>query len=539
MSSKFYEEFLLYNIPRVLSQIDRDIDSKTFGSCDRNYWHYKIRDFSSAILQQSCLTLAILHTVNFDGNKFYKNNQVLIWAKGILRFWQKVQLKNGSFNEYYPNEQGFPPTAFTLYAVAETYKRLELDDESLINSMKRSAYYLTHVNETEAFNQQIAAITGLYSLYTITKDEWILKAVEFKLANVLRNQSEEGWFPEYGGADFGYLSVSLDMLGEYYWLSKDKAAKRAIERLVEFLKYFCHPNHTYGGEYGSRNTIYFLPNGLEVLLSIGNEDALLIKNHLFKDHVSINYHNSIDDRYFAHYVLHSYARAIEKCQVTKGQLNTNNCLPCFSDHWNVFKDSGLVTLKNKDIFAVVSLKKGGTIRVFKDDKEIYADYGYRYTKKDALAATNWLDNNYSFTVDGAGDILVKGNFNLIKQQISTPIKHFCLRILSSIFGRFLIKTLKKKLIFINNKDETNFIRRIKISENDLKITDEIFPISIVNNFHSAPIYSCRHVASGKFFQESELLGVKNINIESLGEPIRIMDHVNLTTLERDVSYEKL
>ena len=50
------------------------------------------------------------------------------------------------------------------------------------------------------------------------KEEWILTGLNKKLERILQLQSEEGWFPEYGGADIGYLSVSLDMLAEYYHL---------------------------------------------------------------------------------------------------------------------------------------------------------------------------------------------------------------------------------------------------------------------------------------------------------------------------------
>ncbi len=68
-----YAFFIQTNLPRVLTQIDRDPDSPTYGCCDRNYWHYKIRDFSSAILQQSGLVLAKLYRLDFPGDPLYQN----------------------------------------------------------------------------------------------------------------------------------------------------------------------------------------------------------------------------------------------------------------------------------------------------------------------------------------------------------------------------------------------------------------------------------------------------------------------------------
>ena len=68
---EYYKKFIINKVPLVLTQVDRDKDSKTFGSCDRNYWHLKIRDFSSAILQQTGLTLALLYKLEFDGNVYH------------------------------------------------------------------------------------------------------------------------------------------------------------------------------------------------------------------------------------------------------------------------------------------------------------------------------------------------------------------------------------------------------------------------------------------------------------------------------------
>lgn len=153
-------------------------------------------------------------------------------------FWQKIQLKDGSFNEYYPNEHGFPPTAFSLYAACEIYRRLEMQDEALIFALKKTAKYLTEHIETKAYNQELASIMALYSVYSITYEEWILDGLKKKLTRILSLQSLEGWFSEYGGADIGYLSVSLDMLGEYYWMSNDEQVYEPLNRILHHFTTF-------------------------------------------------------------------------------------------------------------------------------------------------------------------------------------------------------------------------------------------------------------------------------------------------------------
>ena len=61
---------------RLLSQLDRDPDSPSFGSFDRNFWNYKIRDFSSIILQQGILYLDALYSYENLNNVFYKKEDV-------------------------------------------------------------------------------------------------------------------------------------------------------------------------------------------------------------------------------------------------------------------------------------------------------------------------------------------------------------------------------------------------------------------------------------------------------------------------------
>ena len=74
-----------------------------------------------------------------------------------------------------------------------------MSDNCLINKFIRTGKYLAKHIEEKAFNQEIASIAALFSLYTIIKENWILEGIEVKLARVLKLQSKEGWFPEYGG----------------------------------------------------------------------------------------------------------------------------------------------------------------------------------------------------------------------------------------------------------------------------------------------------------------------------------------------------
>lgn len=538
IDNSIYINFILKNIPKVITQVDRDEDSPTYGSCDRNFWHLKIRDFSSAILQQTSLTMALLYKLNFKGNIYYNNKKVYEWSKASLDFWKNIQLRDGSYNEYYPYEHGFPPTAFTLFSSAETYKLLELNDKSIIDSMRKTAKFLIRNIEKKAFNQEMASIAGLYSYYTITKEKWVIDGLNKKLERVLKLQKQEGWFPEYGGADFGYLSVAFDMLSEYYWQSKDARVVEPLNKIIDFIKYFVHPDGTIGGEYGSRNTIYFLPNGLEVMNNIGNKEASAIKMKIYEEIDSDAYfQNSIDDRYFSHYVIHSFLRALDK-EKDKSS-NEHIKLPYELRENKYFKQSGLMVISEDSYYAVISLRKGGIVKLFSDCEERFIDFGYRINEGNtSVAATNWLDQEYKISLTNTNEVKVKGRFNLIKVQTSSPIKHFILRIISLLFGKSIIGLLKKKLIFINKHKDVYFERKLELKPNELVIEDLITSPKSTINLKSANTLSLRHVASGKFFKTTELIDKKGINLKDVRK-VRIRQLYDVNLGKAALDYEEL
>ncbi len=518
-----YTEYVLKMAPKVLSQVDRDKHSKNYGDCDRNHWHLKIRDFSSAILQQTGLTLALLYQVDFPGNLFYRKEVVREWAEGTVYYWKSVQLRDGSFNEYYPNEHGFPPTAFSLYAMCEVYKRLEMEDESITDAFRKTARYLGGHIEEKAYNQELASITALYSAYTVLQEDWIRKAVQHKLDRILKLQSAEGWLPEYGGADIGYLSVSLDMLSEYYWMSRDERVIEPLNRMVGFLQYFVHPDVSVGGEYASRNTVYFLPNGLQVMSNLGNKAAEAMKRLLYQDSQKAFYFlDAVDDRYYSHYLLHSFLRAIEKsnrdtCQ-QQGILDYK--LPFQYDQERYFKEAGLLCLTQGDMYAIIGASKGGVCKIFYKKEECFGDYGYRVELgKGKVAATNWQSRDYEIEYR-KGSVTITGNMNLVKQKVATPVMLFGLRVVSAVVGNRIIGMLKRLIILVDKKTDIKFQRTISIDQDKIVIDDLIQSPQKIH-LECADSFSLRHVASGKFFALADLgkhsrlryAGVEDIQIQ--------------------------
>ena len=72
--NKTYDLYLKYannNYKRNLTWLDRYPDSPTYGSFDRNFWHYKTSDFNSDILQQGIYTLITLYKNHNSSNKIF------------------------------------------------------------------------------------------------------------------------------------------------------------------------------------------------------------------------------------------------------------------------------------------------------------------------------------------------------------------------------------------------------------------------------------------------------------------------------------
>lgn len=489
-----YVKTVLENIPKVLSNLDRDKDSLTFGCFDRQHWNYKIRDFSSVILQQNCLSLALLYKNDIEGNIYFGNKNVKEWAIAAMKYWQRVQLKDGSFNEYWPNEHSIPATVFSLFAVAESYKILKMKDKELTSAMLRSARWLVKHPEEKAINQEIASMAAIYSVYTIVKEDWLLKAAEKKRDYVLSRFNADGFFPEYNGADMGYLTVSLNYLCEYYRLSQDKKAEDAIVKTAEFLAYFVHPDGTFGGEYGSRNTEYFLPNGFEIANKL-TDTAGICADKLM---AGLNY--SVDERYTLHYVMPSFVSAIFNHQRQKVKAKK---MPYEYEFKKYFKDAGIFVYSDARNYAILSLKKGGVLKVFTDGKLRVNDCGYKIklTEK-KFGVTNWNgDLNIEELKDGFS---IEGSFYLASYLVPTPIKHMALRILALFFGSRIIPLLKRKFILAEKKMKQKFRREFFFEKDRIFVRDRIISERKIKQLIKCDAFSMRYVPSSKFFMANEL-----------------------------------
>lgn len=492
-------------LPRILSQLDRDPDSPTFGCFDRHHWHYKIRDFPSAILQQGMLVLDALSRYDHEDNPLRERPIVREWIDAAMHFWAWQQLRSGAFNEYYPYEEGYPPTAFSLNAVTLVFRNrgFPTPDRPVRAAIQRACNWLLEHPEREALNQEAAGLAALANAARIPDVHVDQARLDERLDTLLAAQSPEGWFPEYGGADLGYLSVTIDCLWDIFELTEDEKLREAIGRAVGFLAAMVTVSHETPVMTNSRNSDYVVPYGL-VRAAEHNGLAAGIVRELYRG-VSRPDHflRRTDDRYCCHYVYPSCFRALPYL----GRMAAAASLPCEEGGDRFFHEAGVFVrhqLGEASVF--VAGRKGGVVSAFAPEGLRAADYGWRRRlARGKVAVTHWQDPTYEVEEASTGEhvcVTVRGRMTAHGWLTPTPFRHFVLRVLSRLFGRALIPWLKKALIFRRPATGPEFERRVLIAEDGVRIEDTFF--GPYTDLERAPKYSLRHVSSAGQFTRDEL-----------------------------------
>lgn len=257
-----FSHLALLQAPRILGLCDRESLSKTFGCCDRNYWHYRLLDLPNARLQEVCWYLALLYKHSFGGSRYHQNPTLITWIQGMIRFWLKHRNADGSVNEVYPFERSFCATSFSALSVTESLLLLDgqltADRDALIKTGK----WLAANNNPTVFNQEAASLVALHNLARLTGDKTFLCAAAKRKDSILHAQHPKGYFPEYGGMDIGYLSISLGLLALYVEKTGDADIRAACQKAVAFMEPLIGEDGRYDATQTSRRTQYLYPSGL-------------------------------------------------------------------------------------------------------------------------------------------------------------------------------------------------------------------------------------------------------------------------------------
>lgn len=280
----------LLQLPRILGFLDNDPRSRTFGCFDRYYWHYKILDFPNSRFQEAVLVLSLAYSINDSNNPFFNSLLVKEWAIAGVNFWKKIRHQDGSTDENYLFERHFCATAFSLYAAAETL--LILKEGSGCADLRNTGDFIMRYNNPDVANQMACAALALYNLYLLTGDLRYKNGFEDKLELLLRMQTEEGFFMEYGGFDAGYDSITVSLLAALYKKCKIAKIKDAALRCIKHMEPIIGEDGYFSSEKMSRKTQFLYPYGFAVF----DPKILMRIERGYRENTILN-PSWLDDRY--------------------------------------------------------------------------------------------------------------------------------------------------------------------------------------------------------------------------------------------------
>ena len=508
-----FRQLLSEFLPRILSQCCRDANNPAYGCFDRNFWHYRMRDFSSIILQQG--GYAVLQAQKALPGGPLSEDFARSIAAGACRFWNRRAARHGAFEEYYPWEQGYPPLAFSSLAVAKMVAAGVCAAGDVDRGLRKAARQLAARFEPKAANQQVAGLAALAWIRKIRPDLVSERAFARQKKRTLALQTEEGWYWEYDGPDAGYLSVTIDCLWDLFDATGDADFRASADRALAFLHRVIAVPGRGLGMLNARNTDYVVPYGIARYLNDGTDgqrkQAAALMRTLYSDIASpSHFFRAVDDRYLCHYIAHSIARAIPELDKSFGNapLREGGCptgaggsTPCRTPF--VLPLAGYVFQPGDDgapdLF--LALKKGGCLRVSSGDATAL-DFGWIVKTGKKQFVTHWWSRDWSVSsADGAWT--VRGPLAPHKELDSTPFKHFGLRVVSFLFGKSVIGLLKNVLIFKKTKSPYAFERTVSIDGGTVRIEDRIDGLTGSETVLPAPRASKRHVASADSFHPED------------------------------------
>lgn len=523
ISGELYARKAISQIPRILSMLDRNEFSPTYGCFDRIYWLDKSLDFPSAILQLNTHNLALVYSYPYTDNIFYKRDKIKKWCFAGIDFCSKIQHKDGSFDEFYPNERGWAgPTGFLLFSIVDTYNLLkeemtsELEEKTIEMSLKAAKYLKKYDEIGVLANHHAMALLPIYYAYKAFDDEELLKAFYSKFRIFESLQSSEGWFLEYDGADLGYLSATVSFLGKLYKIMDNEDIKMKIlnmaEKAIDFSSYFVYPNNFFAGTIGSRQTLHFYPHGYEIF-SDRFPIARVIADKMLEglSEGKLVSPEIMPWRYLG-YRVQEYLLAYLDYQP---DVSATDKLPYEKeDFTKYFDDARILIVKKSGYYLVANLAKGGVIKIFDlgESDLIYNDCGIIATLNNGkIISSQWIDDRYN--IDASEQkATVSGNFHYVPIKLLTPIKMMIFRagLLSIAWNARLAYQLKGLIrnLFITKSNDApiRFQREIKYENETIEIIDSI-ELKTSKTIQSGKIgdeFSIRYVPQSLYFQSQEL-----------------------------------
>lgn len=482
---------------------------------DRYHWAWGLIDFGNGTFQGAAHGLARL-LVNGLLPAEYSHKSILRRINSMFLAADKLRRRDGSMEEAFPYEGSFCVTSLVAFDLLTSLDLLKdyLSEEEINNKLviiRPMIAYLHRADETHAIISNHLA-TGAAALikWSLLTNESGRERGELLLNRIIENQSEEGWYREYQGADPGYQSLATYYLADILSMTENKALRESLHKSIRFLQYFVHPDGSFGGLYGSRNTRFYYPAGIEVLSTRMPEAAK----------ISVRMRSSIEDQTVVTLpvmdepnfvpMFNSYCWAA----TVAGDIPDNSDLPCKSDasfrkHW---PDAGILIDRGKHHYSIISTKKGGIVYQFKNGKLQFIDPGLLFQNKQGkLFSTQQMISreNVNFEQD---KLTVIGTISPITRRLPKPWQFLVLRMLNLTLMRNMVirewikRILVKMLITGNQRNWGSNQRSITLGKS-LSIKDHPKPVTELTQVPTESVFTSIHMASQGYWQIQDEINI--------------------------------
>jgi hypothetical protein len=458
-----YLEPALEQVERLMSNMDRNRGSKTFGCLCRPYWHDKTMDFPSAHQQIGVLPLAVVYGKELEDNPYHQSERIGELCRAGIKYWASIQKKDGSFDEHYPNEHSLGATAWTLWAVAESYEMLE-DPPEIEHAVMEAVEFLQNYSEPgEIANHRAVAANALMKASEIVEVD--REVVEEKLEEVRRMQSDEGWFQEYHGADIGYQSTTISHLAQIWKQEPELVEDPVLEDALDFFSAFIDRENYYGMRLGSRHTQHVHPTGFEILAGEFEEAGKIsaaVRQNLADG--KLLEPRKMDDKHFsrlqAEYLL---------AHLEAGELDLSPSEVRSREFQNL-----LVRNNGKKVF--VDKSRGGYLKAYRDGKLEVEDTGICTRIGGEHYTSNWPGSGEEVSREGT-KLTVEGSLYRVPDNRLDGWKFIANRLFQRTLGKSPVISLavKKRVIdhvISGSKSSYRFTRKIDLETGD---TQSEFP----------------------------------------------------------------
>lgn len=506
----------------AFSMWNRDPASPAYGSFDRAYWGWKFRDFSEATLQHG-VQLAIAYA-----ERVGQTSNLPAWLDGYARYCARLQLRDGSFDQCYPNERT-PGVVYDILSAlvsvrASPYLKDGETRRLLEDMIARAVGFALRTDEVhgEIANHIAQYAYELFNYGHAFGDRRALKRAQHYLERLLSlYESEEGWFHEYHGPDAGYQTRTLRYLVKIAGFPGVQDLWPVIRGGARFVETVLCPDGSIHPMLGVRSTGLLYPSAIEALAARDSQYRDLadrVRNGW--EHRRVPLPSSMD-----------FAGAMWLAEDALDALvaGANSALGAQSGERTAqvgdiyLKKAGIWVRRRPESAVLVSTSLGGVTVAFARDSIgggwplVFEDAGYliREGNDEPPCLSRMTGALENAAVDGDG-VRIRTRFMTALHDEMTPWRMVILRLLNLtvLRSQWLGDVFRKLVVsrLMGRRIRRPYVLEREISftgANTLRIRDRITRVGQGDARARPAVFRCRrltgnHMASSRYFQSAEL-----------------------------------